>query len=160
MSAMASQITSLAIVSSAVYSGTDQRKHQSSASLAFVRWIYRWPVNSPHKVPVTRKMFPFDGVIMICHHLSWPDFELWAYVNNYIRQRAIELSLRFTSHGCEARPQHIKQVVHNWHLTGQKLRQGDCPGRHRRRWSLSSTSPVTSRAVALTTFLFQRLPCI
>ena len=47
-----------------VYSGTDQRKHQSSASLAFVRGIHRSPVNSPHKWPVTRKMFPFDDVIM------------------------------------------------------------------------------------------------
>ena len=46
-----------------VYSGADQRKHQSSASLAFVRWIHRWAVNSPHKWPVTRKMFPFDDVI-------------------------------------------------------------------------------------------------
>ena len=42
--------------------GADQRKHQSSASLVFVRWIHRWPVNSPHKGPVTRKMFPFDDV--------------------------------------------------------------------------------------------------
>ena len=41
-----------------------QRKHQSSASLAFVRGIHRRPVNSPHKWPVTRKMFPFDDVIM------------------------------------------------------------------------------------------------
>ena len=65
MSAMASQITSLTIVYSTVYSGTDQRKHQSSASLAFVRGIHRWPVNSPHKGPVTRKMFSFDDVIMI-----------------------------------------------------------------------------------------------
>ena len=62
--AMASQITSLAIVYSTVYSGADRRKHQSSASLAFVRGIHRWPVNSPHKWPVTRKMFPFDDVIM------------------------------------------------------------------------------------------------
>ena len=46
------------------YSAADQRKHQSSASLAFVRGIHRWPVNSPHKWPVTRKMFPFDDVIM------------------------------------------------------------------------------------------------
>ena len=44
--------------------GADQRKHQSSASLAFVRGIHRWPVNSSHKGPVTRKMFPFDDVIM------------------------------------------------------------------------------------------------
>ena len=42
----------------------DQRKQQSSASLAFVRTIHRWPVDSPHKGPVTRKMFPFDDVII------------------------------------------------------------------------------------------------
>ena len=56
------QITSLAIVYSTVYSGADQRKHLSSASLVFVRGIHRWPVNSPHKGPVTQKMFPFDDV--------------------------------------------------------------------------------------------------
>ena len=50
---MASQITSLIIVYSTIYSG-GQRKHQSSASLAFVWGIHRWPVNSPHKWPVTR----------------------------------------------------------------------------------------------------------
>ena len=49
MGSMASQITSLTIVYSAVYSGADQRKHQSSASLAFVRGIHRWPVNSRTK---------------------------------------------------------------------------------------------------------------
>ena len=65
MSLMASQITSLMIVYSTVYSGADKKKHQSSASLAFVRGIHRWPVNCPHKGPVTRKMFPFDEVIMI-----------------------------------------------------------------------------------------------
>ena len=43
----------------------DQRKHESSASLAFVRGFHRWPVNSSHKGPVTRKIFPFDGVVMI-----------------------------------------------------------------------------------------------
>ena len=64
MGAMAFQITSLTSVYSTVHSGADQRKHQSSASLAFVRWIRRWPVKSPHKWPVTRKMFPFDEVIM------------------------------------------------------------------------------------------------
>ena len=64
MGAMASQITSLTIVYLTVYSGADQRKLQSSASLAFVRGIHRRPVNSPHKWPVMRKMFPFDDVIM------------------------------------------------------------------------------------------------
>ena len=64
MGTMASQITSLTIVYSTVHSGADQRKHQSSAALAFVRGIHREPVNSPHKWPVTQKMFPFDDVIM------------------------------------------------------------------------------------------------
>ena len=70
MGTMASQITSLTIVYSIVYSGADQRKHQSSVSLAFVRGIHRGPVNSPHKLPVMRKMFPFDDVIMKPHHIS------------------------------------------------------------------------------------------
>ena len=65
MDTIASQITSLTIVYPIVYSGTDKRKHQSSASLAFVRGIHRRPVNSPHKWPITRKMVPFDDVIMI-----------------------------------------------------------------------------------------------
>ena len=66
MTMLASQITSLTVVYSIVYSGVNQRKHQSSASLAFVREIHRGPVNFPHKWPVTRKMFPFDDVIMCC----------------------------------------------------------------------------------------------
>ena len=68
MNTIASQITSLTIVYLTVNSGTDHRKHQSSASLAFVRGIHRRPVNSPHKGPVTRKMFPFDDVIMIANN--------------------------------------------------------------------------------------------
>ena len=64
MTAMASPITSLTIVYLNVYSGADKRKHQSSASLAFVRGIHRWFVNSPHKWPVTPEMFPFNYVIM------------------------------------------------------------------------------------------------
>ena len=64
MDAMASQITGVLIVYSSVCSGTAQRKHQSSASLVFVRGMHRWPVNSSHKGSATRKMFPFDGVII------------------------------------------------------------------------------------------------
>ena len=70
MSAIASQITSLTIVYSIVYSDADQRKHQSSASLAFVWGIHRGPLNSPPNWPVTRKMFPFDDVIMSSMHLA------------------------------------------------------------------------------------------
>ena len=83
---VASQITSLTIVYSSVYSGTDQRKHQISASLAFVRGIHQLLVNSPHKRRVTRKMFPFDDVSMtslrmaytarLCMTLLWVSFPI------------------------------------------------------------------------------------
>ena len=63
MGTVGSQITSLTILYSTIYSDADLRKHQSSASLAFVQGIHRGPVNSPHKWPVTRKIFPFDDVI-------------------------------------------------------------------------------------------------
>ena len=65
MGGIASQIISRTIVYSTVYSDADERIHQSSASLAFVWGIHRWPVNYLHKWPVTRKMFPFDDVIMV-----------------------------------------------------------------------------------------------
>ena len=71
MSAIASQITSLTTIYLIVYSRADQRKHQSSTSLAFVRGIHRRPVNSPHKGPVTRKIVPFDDVIMSNPNLVW-----------------------------------------------------------------------------------------
>ena len=58
MSTMALKITGVSIFFSTVCWGADQRKHQSSALLA------RWLADSPHKRPVTRKMFPFDDVIM------------------------------------------------------------------------------------------------
>ena len=64
MGMMASHITGTLMVCSAVCSGADQRKHQSSASMAFVMGIHRPPVNFPHKGPVTRKMFPFDDIIV------------------------------------------------------------------------------------------------
>ena len=90
MGTMASQITSLTIVYSTVYSGADQRKHQSSASLVFVWGIHRRPVNSPHKGPVTRKMFRFDDVIMTLTMTNQPSraasslvllFHLPAYIS-------------------------------------------------------------------------------
>ena len=60
MSEMASQITGV----SNVCPTTKETKHQSSASLAFVKGIHRSPVDSLHKGLVTRKMFTFDDVIM------------------------------------------------------------------------------------------------
>ena len=69
-SVMASQITGVTIVCSTVSSGADQRKHQRSTLLAFVRGIHGWPVNFPHKGLVARKMFPFDDANMFFHHNS------------------------------------------------------------------------------------------
>ena len=68
MGTMASQITSLTIVYATTYSGTNQRKHQSSASLAFVQDIHRWLVSYLRKWPIMWKMFPFDDVR--CHALQ------------------------------------------------------------------------------------------
>ena len=68
-SAMASQMTDISIVYSTSCSGADRRNQQSFTSLAFVRGIHRWPMNSLHRGPVTRKTFLFDDVIM--SPLSW-----------------------------------------------------------------------------------------
>ena len=76
MGAIASQITGLTIAYAIIYSGADQRKHQSSVSLALVRGIHRSPVNSPHKWPETRKMLPFDDVIMFA--ISREILNLWS----------------------------------------------------------------------------------
>ena len=83
MGAIASQTTSLTIVYSIVYSDADQRKHQSSALLAFVREIHRGPVNSPHKWPVAQKMFPFDGVIMEEDFIARQDGK-WSRPQSYL----------------------------------------------------------------------------
>ena len=64
MSAMASQITSLTIIYSTVYSGADQENTSKLCVTGLLWGIHWWPVNSPHKGPVTQKMFPFDDVIM------------------------------------------------------------------------------------------------
>ena len=92
VSTMASQITSLMTVNSTVYSGADQRKHQSSASLAFVRGIHQWSMNSPHKGPVMRKVFPFDDVIMSNDLMTRPKFSLcWPFAGESIGHRWIPL---------------------------------------------------------------------
>ena len=64
MSRLPSQITSVLIVYTTICSGADQRKYQSSATLAFVRGFHWRPANSLHKGPVMRKMFPFHDIIM------------------------------------------------------------------------------------------------
>ena len=77
MSTMASQITSVLIVCSTICPGIDKKIHKSSASLVFLRGIHWWPVDSPHKGPVTWKMFPpFDDITMIIWGL-WREACTW-----------------------------------------------------------------------------------
>ena len=97
MRLLTSQIISLAIVYSTVYSGADQRKHQSSASLAFVRGIHRGPVNSPHKGTVMRKIFPFDDVIMAWGNRMfvrywWSRFKCFVWTHYFSSPRADGIS--------------------------------------------------------------------
>ena len=129
MSAMASRITGVSIVYSTVCSGTDQENHQSSVSLAFVRGIHRWPVNFPHKGPVTRKMFPFNDVIMIrilqqegqnlinarsgnasrevVHLTIHPsEIRLWCWISNYLQKHAYRADIFSTSY----------EIVPRWKL--------------------------------------------
>ena len=97
MGAMVSQITSLVIVYSIVNSGADHRKHHSSASLAFVRGIHQWLVNSPHKRPVTRKMFSFDDVIILPGFITISDhifMTWWRHSKWLTRSRKIFRRLR------------------------------------------------------------------
>ena len=74
MGTIASQITSLTIVYSTIYSGADQRKHQSSASLAFVWGIHRGPVQFSAQMASNAEMFPFDDVIMWCWSRNIPGY--------------------------------------------------------------------------------------
>ena len=99
--AKAYQITSLTIVYSTVYSDADQRKHQSSASLAFVWGIHRRPVNSPHKWPVTRKMFPFDDIIMTTFRICKRQQSLTGYVPTYDMVLSGILSRTYSAYSLE-----------------------------------------------------------
>ena len=92
--AIASQTTSLSIVYSTVNSDADQRKHKSSMSLAFVWGIHRWPVNSPHKGPVTRQMFPFDDVIMLCMECLDIGYIIVKVTQAYLMVKSKELDLK------------------------------------------------------------------
>ena len=105
MSAMASQTTGVSSVCPNVCSSVDQRKHQSSTSLAFVRGIHKWPVNSSHKGPVTRKMFPCDDVMMSVSVGLWP--------------RSLDTLLKLTSAHVEAL--YKDRCVMGYEITGNSI---------------------------------------
>ena len=93
-----------------VCSGVDQRKHQSSASLGFVRGIHRWPVNSFHNGPVTRKMFPFDDVIMIHQKMNISHCLVSAELNMF--PQYITMSCGFLRSVCYTWQRYIKSRRH------------------------------------------------
>ena len=139
MGIIASQITSLTIVYSIVYSDADQRKHQSSASLAFVRGIHRVPVNSPHKWPVTWKMFPFDDVIMECKRLM-PCQNAWSFiVNDHISH--IRINFPKLSATCMGHKHYVEDLT-----TISFLKMTPHRGRLRTRWFFKSACVYASRA--------------
>ena len=116
ISVMVSQITSVSIVYSTVCSGANQRKHQSSASLALVREIHWWPANSPHKRPVTRKIFPLNDVIM---YLEEQASCYWYRVNSkvYKHHPSVVCFMVYVGHS------NNKHVLSKTYLTGSKTRQ-------------------------------------
>ena len=126
MGAMASQITGVASVYSTVCSCADQRKHQSSASLAFVRGIHRSPGNSPHKGPVTRKMFLSWAIL---NGVIWRNTgQISARHMNHVEKESINRSTLKTerrhganfvvtgnTEGCHNDKQHCGQWRQSWH---------------------------------------------
>ena len=105
MSIMASQITSILIICFTVCADADKKKHQSSASLAFVRGIHQWPVNSFHKGPLTPNRCLFADLVMFLalkwlfvnkakqnktdqmHRLNWNiQFNVWISWAKYVNK--------------------------------------------------------------------------
>ena len=132
MGTIASQITSTTIVYSIVYSDADQRKHQSSASLALVRQIHRGPVNSPHKWPVTRKMIPFEDVIMRFHVVKsscalWEVYYAVSIVNILgaidILSRGSNILHCITTERLRYRIDELRHIstVHKWSIAYQSI---------------------------------------
>ena len=114
MSAIVHQIT--------VCSGTDQRKSQSSVSLAFVRGIHRWPVDSPHKGPVTQKMCPLDDITIVMRSLQG----CYAGIMELYKYSPVPASAKwytewmgeFSPNFAETWSPEIYVVQLFWHLTG------------------------------------------
>ena len=119
-----------------------QRKHKSSASLAFVRGIHRWPVDSHHKGPVTRKMFPFDDVIMI---KRGP----WSTICNSVPTLHINMFVMYHHGSCHLiyYRQSDKTIVSNlsqcWYLLCRHMRQ--IPGLDKENWASKQKTTAMHR---------------
>ena len=100
------------------------KKHQSSTSLVFVRGIHQWLVDSPHKGPVMRKIFPFDNVIMsqpcsyrYCHVISMTlervNMEMWYKFCDQTKQVSLA--------GWYLSTIRVTQVAEHWNLKSNIL---------------------------------------
>ena len=129
---MASQIIASRLFTQTVCSGADQRKHQSCASLAFVRGIHRWrgihrsPMNSPLKGPVTRKMFLFEDVIMV-HCYPYPSGLLYCHHRKMVSVRFGDtlISLYIDLYDPNENRTGLVQVM-EWHRTGDRKQLNQC----------------------------------
>ena len=81
MGTIASQITSLTIVYSTVYSGADQSKHQSSASLAFV-----WGINRAGEFPAQMASNAENVSIWWRHHVTQPSTVIVKMLDIFIQR--------------------------------------------------------------------------
>ena len=129
----------VSIVYSTVCSNADQWKHQSSTSLAFVRGIHRWPVNSPHKWPVTRKMFPFDDVLWLPSTRGVTMMDV-SKVERHRQSWFKPMSILVTDNYCGTMP---RKVTHHFLVTKLKmthpiwtivLQRCVCSGSYGGRW--------------------------
>ena len=127
MGAIASEITSLTIVYSTVYSGADQSKDQSSASLAFVWGIHRGPVNSLHKWPATRKMFPFDDVIMF---------------SSYKHDNVFRITGLLRGEGMQSFGIDFGTVVHENGILARNLLEKQTWQPHKPKWAASTCTDI------------------
>ena len=90
MSTTASQATTLGTVCPTVYSDADQRKRQSSASLAFAGRIHRWSVTSPHKGPLTRNVSIWWRHYVLKVLKRMPIIHLDFFYKNWLHQSSLQ----------------------------------------------------------------------
>ena len=101
MSAMASQITSLMMDYSGIYSGADQRKHQSSVSLAFVWGTHRWPLMTSSWVCVFGKG---KGLCITCEaflqysDIPWASYRLIAAASGLLANNLLTNIIKALHH--------------------------------------------------------------
>ena len=99
MTTMASQITSLTVVYSTVYSDADQRKHQSSTSLAFV-----WGIHRDRWIPRTKGQLRGK-----CFHLMTSSWKM-----SFGKLRPFGLGLSVLTRAGLLAPQGVVELGHHW----------------------------------------------